>query len=70
MKDFIKARELVVGHTYLSRQNRNLVFLGKFDEYTHDWETYTASKKKRNNFTLLMSQSTPSMEIILLLHLT
>lgn len=48
--DFIKARELVVGRTYLSRQYRELVFLGKFDEYTHDWKTYTSSKKKTKQF--------------------
>lgn len=48
--DFVKARELVVGRTYLSRQYRELVFLGKFDEYAHDWKTYTSSKKEKKQF--------------------
>lgn len=49
-QDFVKAKELKVGATYLSKDNEELVFLGKFDEYQY------GGKKSRKQFYFVNSQ--------------
>ncbi|MEG1044794.1 MAG: hypothetical protein RSF81_08505 [Oscillospiraceae bacterium] len=41
--NFIKAKDLIIGATYRNKSNKELIYLGKFDEY--DW--YGANKGKR-----------------------
>lgn len=36
----IKAKELVVGYTYLTKKSENLIYLGRFDTYCESFETY------------------------------
>jgi hypothetical protein len=42
-QDFVKAKDLKVGATYLSRDNVEFIYMGKFDEY--DWCGVKKSKK-------------------------
>lgn len=49
-KDYIKAKDLKVGNTYLTKDNRQLVYLGKFDEYSHSRKTLIPEKSTRKKF--------------------
>lgn len=49
-KDFVKAKDLKVGATYLTKNNSEIVFLGKFDEYEYGWKKFEVSKKDKKQF--------------------
>lgn len=49
-KDFVKAKDLKVGATYLTKNNSEIVFLGKFDEYEYGWKNFEVSKKNKKQF--------------------
>lgn len=49
--EFLKAKDLKMGGTYLTLDNKYLIYLGKFDEYKYHWRTrYTPIKKSRKSF--------------------
>ncbi|MFQ3543490.1 hypothetical protein Q7A53_05340 [Halobacillus rhizosphaerae] len=48
--EFIKAKDLKIGATYLTKDNEELIFMGKFDEYNYSWRHEKAEKKKGKSF--------------------
>lgn len=49
-KNFVKAKDLKVGATYLTKKNEKLVYLGKFDEYEHSWRNHEPMKLDKKQF--------------------
>lgn len=56
-KDFVKAKDLKVGATYLTKNNDEIVFLGKFDEYEYGWRNFEVKKKAKKQFYFAESGS-------------
>lgn len=50
LQEYVSSRNLVVGATYLTKENQKIVYLGKFEEYKHDWQSYAVSKKAKKQF--------------------
>lgn len=46
----IKGKDLKVGATYLTRNNEEMVFLGKFHKYEHQYKTNKTTKKSNKFF--------------------
>lgn len=49
-KEYIKAKDLTVGATYLSKNNEELVYLGKFFKYGSFYNDDTQSKSEKKQF--------------------
>lgn len=49
-QNYVKAKDLKVGATYLTKNNSKIVFLGKFDEFEYGWRGTGASKKEKKQF--------------------
>ena len=43
----IKTKDLIVGATYLTKTNTELIYIGKFDLYGDGWEWYDGEETKR-----------------------
>lgn len=49
-QDYIKAKDLIIGATYLTKKNEKRVYLGKYDEFEHHWKTHETTKKNKKQF--------------------
>lgn len=49
-KEYIKVKDLKVGATYLTKQNEELVYLGRFYEYTYDYHNLNAIRSSKTKF--------------------
>ena len=49
-QEYIKAKDLIVGATYLTKKNEKRIYLGKYDEYEQNWKTNESTKKKNKRF--------------------
>lgn len=58
-QNFVKAKELKIGATYLSRDNVEHIYMGRFDEYEYgkkkDKQSFYFYKKEGDYFTILPS---------------
>jgi hypothetical protein len=48
--EYIKARDLVVGYTYLDKSNHNWVYIGRFDYWGHTCDYYSDNYRKYNEY--------------------
>lgn len=48
--EFIKAKDLKIGATYLTKQNEELVYMGKFDYYSDSWRSEKGINKGKYHF--------------------
>lgn len=66
-KEYIKAKDLTVGATYLSKNNEELVYLGKFFEYgtVYNRESQNKSEKKQFFFSTSKKREQNDKELVL-----
>ena len=49
-KEQVKSKDLVLGGTYLTNKNTEVIYLGKFDYYGYSWKVGSDSNKGKHHF--------------------